>query len=320
TKRYGVPFLADGPRAGQASRYVLLALGKLGGREMGYHSDLDLILIYEGDGQTVPPAGSTPFGRDALATNLHCFTELAGHIIKAASYLGPMGRLYQVDMRLRPTGKSGSLVIPLSEFRRYYEEGTAQLWERQALTRARAVFGDAAFGREVMAAVEHAAYGQPWQPEAADESWDMPERVEASGSERDLKRGFGGIIDVELLVQLFRLKYGNQVPALRNPNTWQTLDALKLSGHLKEDEYARLRAGYDFLRLVESRLRIVHNRSLDELPQRPEDLEKLARRLGCEADAGISAGQHFLAELDRHTSEIFESLLHVLQREKRAPV
>src|SRR5262245_20436495 len=318
TKRYGVPFLADGTRAGQASRYVLLGLGKLGGREMGYHSDLDLILIYEGDGQTVPPPGSTRFDRYELTTNFHSFTELPRHLIKAASYLGPMGRLYQVDMRLRPTGKSGSLVIPLSEFRRYYEEGAAQLWERQALTRARVVFGDAAFGREVMAAVEQAAYGQLWQPQAADEIWSMRERVEASGSERDVKRGFGGIIDVEFLAQLFRLKYGNAVPAFRNPTTWETLDVLKSSVLLEDIECASLRTGYDFLRLVESRLRIVHNRSLDELPQRPEELEKLARRLGCEAAAGVSAGEQFLAELDRHTSEIRESVLHVLERERAA--
>src|SRR5262249_41374273 len=110
-KRFGVPYLAEDARAGQPSRYVLLALGKLGGREMSYHSDLDLVLIYEGDGQTGPPAGATRFDRFELTSNFHFFTELAQRIIKTASVLGPHGRLYQVDMRLRPTGKSGSLVI-----------------------------------------------------------------------------------------------------------------------------------------------------------------------------------------------------------------
>ncbi|HMF11199.1 MAG TPA: bifunctional [glutamate--ammonia ligase]-adenylyl-L-tyrosine phosphorylase/[glutamate--ammonia-ligase] adenylyltransferase, partial [Gemmataceae bacterium] len=152
-KRFGVPYLADGPRAGQPSRYVLLGLGKLGGREMTYHSDLDLILVYEGDGQTGPPPGATRFDRFDLTSNIHFFTEFAQRIIKTASVLGPFGRLYQVDMRLRPTGKSGSLVIPLTEFQRYYAEGEAQLWERQALTRARVVHGDAAFGEDVMRAV-----------------------------------------------------------------------------------------------------------------------------------------------------------------------
>jgi glutamate-ammonia-ligase adenylyltransferase len=316
TKRFGHPYLTDGPRAGQPSRYVLLGLGKLGGRELSYHSDLDLILVYEGDGRTGPPAGATRFDRYELTDNFHFFTELAQRLIKATSYLGPMGRLYQVDMRLRPTGKSGSLVIPLTEFRRYYEEGGAQIWERQSLTRARVVYGDAAFGQEVMAAVEQGAYQLPWRPELADEILSMRERLEASRSERDLKRGFGGIGDVEFLVQLFQLKYGRDLPALRTTNTWAALDALRTTGLLREHEHAQLRAAYDFLRVVEGRLRIVHNRSLDELPEQAEDLEKLARRLGCEAVPGSSAGQVFLAELDRHTTGTREHFLRLLMQER----
>src|SRR2546422_5251169 len=126
-KRFGVPNLSDGPNAGKPSRYAILALGKLGGRELSYHSDLDLILIYEGDGRTGPPPGASRFDRFQLTDNFHFFTELAQRFIKTLGLLGPMGRLYQVDMRLRPTGKSGSLVIPLAEFRRYYQDGGAQL-------------------------------------------------------------------------------------------------------------------------------------------------------------------------------------------------
>src|ERR1700694_3372604 len=127
----------------------------------------------------------------------------------------------------------------------------------------------------------------------------MRERMEASHGERDLKRGFGGIVDVEFLVQLFQLKYGRELPAVRAANTWEALDALRGTGLLSTDDYAPLRAGYDYLRLVESRLRIVHNRSLDELPEDREDLEKLARRLGCEPTAEASAGARFLGELER---------------------
>ncbi len=140
----------------------LLGLGKLGGREMSYHSDLDLVVIYEGDGRTGPPPGASRFDRFELTDNFHFFTELAQRIIKVTSFLGPQGRLYQVDMRLRPTGKSGSLVLPLTEFRKYYEEGGAQLWERQALCRGRVLFGDSAFAQEVLAAVEEGVCGLPW--------------------------------------------------------------------------------------------------------------------------------------------------------------
>jgi glutamate-ammonia-ligase adenylyltransferase len=320
TRRFGIPCLGEGDRAGQPSRFVLLGLGKLGSRELSYHSDLDLIMIYEGDGRTCPPPGATRFDRFELTDNFHFFTELGQRIIKAASYQGPLGRLYQVDMRLRPTGKSGSLVLPLAEFRRYFEGGGAQLWERQALTRARVVHGDAAFGKEVMEVVERGAYGLPWRPELADEIGSMRDRLESSRSERDLKRGFGGIVDVEFLVQMFQVKYAAVLPALRTPNTWEALAALREAGLLGDTDYAILREGYDFLRQVESRLRIVHNRSLDELPEAPEDLEKLSRRLGFEAGPDGSAGSRFLAELERHTQQTRDLFLRLVAQERSRPV
>jgi len=309
TKRFGIPHLAEGPRAGDQARCILLGLGKLGGREMSYQSDLDLILVYEGDGRTAAPPGSTRFDEFEWTDNFHYFTEFTQRIIKTASLLGPMGRLYHVDMRLRPTGKSGSLVIPLNEFRRYYEDDSAQLWERQALTRARVVHGDEDFGHEVMAAVEEAVHGVAWEPHLADEIVSMRERVEASGSERDLKRGFGGISDVEFLVQLFRIKYGKSMPSLRTTNTWEALNALGKASLLSTEEQTTLRTCYDFLREVEACLRIVHNRSLDELPDRPEDVERLARRMG-------NSGSAFRAELEGHLEQTRELFLRVVARER----
>jgi glutamate-ammonia-ligase adenylyltransferase len=324
-KRYGVPTLAEGPRASRAARYALLALGKLGGRELNYHSDLDLLLVYEGDGRTEAPVGAARFGRFEPTDNFHFFTELAQRIIKAMSFPGPMGRLYQVDMRLRPTGRSGSLVLPLDEFDRYYSagresaahpEGGAQLWERQALTRARVVLGDPDFSREVMAAAGEGAYARPWQSGNADEVLAMRQRLEASRSIRDLKRGPGGLADVEFLVQLLKVKHGRALPGLRAPNTRETLAALAVAGLLAVNEAADLRDAHDFLLRVQGRLRIVHNRSLDELPDAAEEVEKLARRLGFESGAFGSAGSCLLAELRRHTSRTRELFLRVVERER----
>jgi glutamate-ammonia-ligase adenylyltransferase len=318
-KRFGIPFLADGPRAGQSCRHVILALGKLGGRELSYHSDLDLILVYEGDGRTSPPPQASRFDRYEQTDNIHFHTEFAQRIIKLTSTMGPMGRLYHVDMRLRPTGKSGSLVTPLAEFRRYYAGGGAQLWERQSLTRARVVCGDEDFGHEVMNAVFQGAYGTGWRPHMVDEIKAMRERMEASRSERDLKRGFGGIVDVEYMVQMFQLKYGAALSILRNGNTWELLGALLDGGLLTEDDYRVLRSGYDFLRLVESRQRIVQNRALDELPESQEEVEKLARRLGYEPQGDDGAAGRFLADLEKHTSETRAMFLHLLERERQSP-
>ncbi|MGH7170840.1 MAG: bifunctional [glutamate--ammonia ligase]-adenylyl-L-tyrosine phosphorylase/[glutamate--ammonia-ligase] adenylyltransferase, partial [Gemmataceae bacterium] len=319
-KRYGVPILSEGEHAGQPSRFAILALGKLGGREMNYHSDLDLMMVYEGDGRTEPRPGSSRFDNYDLTDNYHFFTEVAQHIIKATSYLGPMGRLYAIDMRLRPTGKSGSLVTPLCEFRRYFvtqqdstshPEGGAQLWERQALTRARIVHGDAAFGQEVMDAVAEGAYGLPWRPEIVAEIQAMRERLQASRPASNLKRGPGGLADVEFLVQLLQIKYGRDRLVLRQPNTWQALHALRDAGLLSAEEQTALTAAYDFLLRVQNRLRIVQNRSIDELPETVEEIDKLARRLGYET------GERFLAVLEQHRTRTRELFLCLLEREGR---
>jgi glutamate-ammonia-ligase adenylyltransferase len=296
--RLGVPTLAGGPRAGQACRFALVALGKLGGREMSYHSDLDLMLVYEGD------------GRAEAVENQPYFTELAQRVIRASSAPGPMGRLYQVDMRLRPTGRSGSLVISLEEFGRYYAGHSAQLWERQALTRARVVAGDPDFAGEVTAAVRRAAFGRPWCPALVDEVVAMRQRLEAGGRPTSLKRGPGGLVDVEFVVQLLQLKYGAAEPAVCPPNVWEALDALRAAGHLSAEEHADLRAGYDFLRLVEGRLRVVTNRALTDLPESAEDREKLARRLVFES------AERFLAEWERQRRRVRERFRAVCERER----
>src|SRR5262249_2589900 len=161
-------------------------------------------------------------------------------------------RLYHIDMRLRPTGRSGILVTPLAEFRRYYEGGGAQFWERQTLTRARVVYGDAEFGAEVLRTAAECVCGPAWRPERIGALRDTRHRLESSRSERDLKRGFGGLVDVEFLVQALQLKYCRERPAIRKSNTWEALDALKEAGLLSADEHAALRGSYDFLRRVQS--------------------------------------------------------------------
>ena len=147
-------------------------------------------------------------------------------------------------------------------------------------------------------------------PELADEILSMRQRMECSRAERDLKRGFGGVVDVEFLVQLFQLKYGRERPALRTPNTWDALDALMTASLLSEEDHATLRTGYDFLLRVQSRLRIVHNRSLDAVPGDARAVEKLARRLG------YDSGAKFIAELERHTAQTREGFLRLVERER----
>ncbi|MGL6096872.1 MAG: bifunctional [glutamate--ammonia ligase]-adenylyl-L-tyrosine phosphorylase/[glutamate--ammonia-ligase] adenylyltransferase, partial [Fimbriiglobus sp.] len=260
-------------------RYGVLGLGKLGGREISYHSDLDVVIVYEGDGPTVRPPGHT--GRFTASTNARYFTELAQRAIKLLSQPGPLGRLYVVDMRLRPTGKSGSLVVPLAEFRKYFAvAGGAQLWERQSLTRARVVRGEPEFAADVMTAVRSAVGGVPWSPKVGDDVWLMRIRLEADTTVRNLKRGRGGLVDVEFVVQLLQLKYGRSHPEILRPNVWDALDALAAAKLLPAPDADALRAGYTFLRFVEARLRFVTDRPLTDLPEPVSDRDKLARQLG----------------------------------------
>ncbi|GBD35091.1 Bifunctional glutamine synthetase adenylyltransferase/adenylyl-removing enzyme [bacterium HR36] len=333
-QRFGMPTLADGPRGGQPARYVLLGLGKLGGREMSYNSDLDIILVYEGDGSTRPitvedlqeEAGRCALGsfrtrpvrlQNERTNNFHFFSELAQRLIRILDHHGPYGRLYAVDMRLRPTGRSGSLVVPLEEFRRYYEQGKAQLWERQALTRARVVYGAADLGSEVMRVVHQAVYGLSWDPHYVDEIASMRRRLQESRNERDLKRGFGGIVDIEFYVQLYQIRYGRQYPALQTPNVRHALYGLESTGLVPIAEVTEMRENYDFLRRVENRLRIVHDISQDELPTKDDDLEKLARRLGYEGRGGKTARETFLHDMEQRTTRTRQIFLQALLREKK---
>ena len=133
--KLGEPTIGEGPHAGEPCQLVVLALGKLGGRELNYQSDLDLVFIYEADGPTVFNKRAR---RGSPTNNQHFFSELGQRIVKTVSQLGPYGKLYQVDLRLRPTGRSGALATTFQEFARYFAEGDGQLWERQALCKARA--------------------------------------------------------------------------------------------------------------------------------------------------------------------------------------
>ncbi|MFM8271152.1 MAG: bifunctional [glutamate--ammonia ligase]-adenylyl-L-tyrosine phosphorylase/[glutamate--ammonia-ligase] adenylyltransferase [Gemmata sp.] len=279
--------------------YVLLGLGKLGGREISYHSDLDLLLVYAEDGAT-----------SRGESNRMYFTELAQRVIKTTSRVGPMGRLYEVDMRLRPTGKSGSLVLPLSEFRRYFAGPACQLWERQSLTRVRAVRGAGPFADEVAAAVRAAALGAAWRPAVVDEVRSMRQKLEATASARSLKRGPGGLTDVEFAVQLLQLKYGREHPAVLVPNVWDALAALAAGGLLPAGDAAALRDGYSFLRFVEARLRVVTDRALTAIPEGADDQAKLAHRLGFGSPA------EFLAALRRATAGVRAAYLAILARER----
>lgn len=263
-------YLSD--RVGDVCQPVVLALGKLGGREPNYHSDLDLIFLYEAAGQT---AGRN---RDSATStmNSHFFSEFGQRLIRVASHLGPHGRLYEVDARLRPTGRSGALAVSFDAFLRYFAEGNAQLWERQALCKARPVFGSEAACQRAMAIVAQATFDKPWRPSFAAEIREMRVRLEDTASKRNLKRGPGGTVDTEFLVQMLQLKHGADDPSVRIPGTLDALTALEQNGYLSTDDADHFRRSYRFQRSIEARIRLMNSTGRHELPENERELAKLA--------------------------------------------
>ncbi len=280
-------------REGDTCEPVVLALGKLGGREPNYHSDLDLIFLFEASGHTT--------GRNREANggtiNSHFFSEFGQRLIRVSNALGPFGRLYEVDARLRPTGKSGALAVSFDTFARYFAEGPAQLWERQALCKARPVIGNAEASQHAMEIVAAAAFSKPWRPEFASEIRQMRERLEEGASKRNLKRGPGGTVDTEFMVQMLQLKHGGGDTSIRTPGTLDALTALEKRGYLSSDDAEYFSGSYRFQRSIEARIRLMDAAGRHELPESERDLAKLAYLLG------YSNPQALVAEAERTFAE-----------------
>lgn len=296
-------------REGQACELVILALGKLGGREPNYHSDLDVVFLYEVEGRTFhTDYTGGKITSNTTTSNNHFFSELGQRIIARASRIGPHGRLYEVDARLRPTGRSGSLAVPIDAFTRYFESGTAQLWERQALCKARVIYGSPAALQYAMQAVNQAAFGLKWSPEQAEEIRNMRHRLQETASDRNLKRGRGGTVDTEFLVQMLQLKYGGDDHSIRQPGTLAALAALQTAGYLSAADADFFRESYLFQRSVEARIRLMDATGRHELPTDRRELEKLAYLLRrTDADALEAEAIELLAATRERFDKLFDA-------------
>ncbi|MDZ4820513.1 MAG: bifunctional [glutamate--ammonia ligase]-adenylyl-L-tyrosine phosphorylase/[glutamate--ammonia-ligase] adenylyltransferase [Planctomycetota bacterium] len=303
--RFGEPMVGTGEEVGRPAQFVIIALGKFGGRELNYHSDLDLLFLYDADGSTFH-ARRTRRSSDTT-TNQHFFSELAQRIVKIAGHLGPFGRLYQIDPRLRPTGKSGRLATSLTEFQRYFVEGEGRLWERQALSRARPIHGSAEASNTAMDVIAEVAFGPAWQSGDAAEMRDMRLRLQETASTSNLKRGPGGVVDIEFLVQMLQLRHGQELPAIRQPNTIDAISALHDAGLFSHADFEYFTTSYQVLRSIQGRLRLMNVSALNDLPSSPVELSKLAHLLGYpDKDKLLTDCRQLQTENRKRFDEIFE--------------
>jgi glutamate-ammonia-ligase adenylyltransferase len=301
-RREGVPRHEDGSPASM----VVIGLGKLGGRELGYHSDLDLLFLYSGPGET---------DGQRRTTNHEHFARVAQKLISHLTLPLREGLLYRIDTRLRPSGSAGPLVVSFDALATYHAR-EARLWERQALLRARPVAGDLALFARAEREVLAKSLFRPLDPRgAARELRAMRDRMEReiadeSDARYNSKLGRGGLVDVEFAVQFLQLLHGATHPSVRSSSTLAALSELRRAGLLGESDAEPLARGYRFLRRLESRLRIVRDRAISHLPTSGRELLLLARRLGY---SGPRAGEELLADYERETHSVRAAFLRVLE-------
>ncbi len=293
-QRFGVPQQPSLSETAEGCEFVILAMGKLGGREPNYHSDLDVMFLYEHDGttQTTPRIAAR-----SSTSNQHFFSEWGQRLIKVITRLGPFGRLYEMDPRLRPTGKSGSLAVARHEFERYFESGQGQLWERQALCKARPIFGTPTARQRVMQSVHDVIRKPGWKSEDAREIRKMRARLEETASPANLKRGLGGTVDIEFTVQMLQLKHCQAHPEVLTPGTLDALRMLEEINALNSNDAVYLAESYRFLRGIETGLRLMNTAARHDLPDDRGELCKLAYVLD------RSGPDELQAECDRYRKE-----------------
>ena len=251
--------------------YAVIGLGKLGGGELNYSSDIDILFVYGEEGEL--KTGRT-------MTYLEYFNKLVEKIVQNLSNASAEGHLYRVDTRLRPESGAGPLARSLSSFLTYYES-RGELWERQMLIKARPVAGDIEFGKKFLKQLEPFVYPRTWFQHPAESIARIKARIEATVQDEDnVKLRAGGIRDIEFIAQSLQLLNGGKNPGIRESNTLHALQRLGNEGLLNEQETATLSEAYVFLRQLEHKLQTMLNTQTHAFPRDKTTQLTLARRLG----------------------------------------
>jgi glutamate-ammonia-ligase adenylyltransferase len=284
-------------------------MGKLGGHELNFSSDVDLIYLYDADRGRMDPARSQPSrGQFHLA--------LGRRLTVALGEVTAEGYVYRVDLRLRPEGGAGNVALPLSAFASYYRTRGAT-WERLALLKARPVAGDHDLGFRGLEKVRGFVFGRPFDEESLEDVRRLKRQIDhrtAARSEqaRHVKLGTGGIREVELLTQVLQVRHGSKRPKLRARGTLPALQALRDDDLLAEADHADLARAYLFLRDVENKLQMVSDSQVHLLPQEPEELRRCGLRLGYRDAPGMAAGEALAVDYRRHTEVVHRIYERVL--------
>ena len=333
-ERYGVPQLIDARGHRTQARFVVLALGKLGGNELNYSSDIDLLYLYDGAStpERATPARSEDPGAEAPSGEISLreyFVRQAQLITETLSRATSEGAAFRIDLRLRPQGQEGEPAVALRHALDYYSR-SAHDWELQALIKARYSAGDPDLAREFLRAVQPRVYAPNINFAAIETTINSRRKI---GEHRrrslamrkepatiDVKLDRGGIRDIEFLVQCLQRVYGGEEPWLRACGTLFALQKLHDKGHLSGADFHDLSAAYEFLRALEHRLQLQRGQQLHRLPASTGELEVLARAMLRDRSSGTSGLLRSLRERMGRVAAIYERIIHnQKQREKGGP-
>jgi glutamate-ammonia-ligase adenylyltransferase len=281
--RFGRPVVQEPDDTAIPAGFAVIGMGKLGGRELNFSSDIDLMYVYSADGETEGAPGPDGSLTNRISNHQY-FIKLAEKLNAAIGLNTEDGFVFRVDLRLRPEGQRGPLAQSLGGYEIYYESW-GQTWERSALIKARPVAGDEAVGREFLARITPFVYRKYLDFGAIVEIREMKQKinrdVEQKGkTHRDVKLGYGGIREVEFIIQSLQLIYGGRDRGLREKSSLKALHTLAQKGLLTYQEAGDLSKAYTFLRTVEHRLQILNDLQTQTLPAGAAELRALARRTG----------------------------------------
>jgi len=319
--QYGVPYHRDRNQRLVRSGFAVMAMGKLGGGELNFSSDVDLIYVYASDaGETRPSHQLSAISRQRSIPNEEYFEYLARDLTKALTDVTQEGHVFRVDLRLRAEGSVGRLARSVSGYEQYYRT-RGQTWERLALLKAWPVAGDRAVGRAFLQRVKPFVFGVSQTKTGVAGAADLlrqvkdvkemiDEKMASRGHEnRNVKLGTGGIREIEFLVQAVQVLCGGRKPGILDRSTMGALSRFKKCGLLPAATGAKLAKAYLFLRDVEHKLQMVHDLQTHALPDQEEELTRCAVRLGYRKKrAGLAK---FNADLTRHrrfVNQVFQSL------------
>lgn len=287
-------------KRGQAQSLVVFALGKLGGGELNFSSDVDLIFAW--------PGGGDSDGARALDAE-RWMLRSGQRLIQLLDEVDANGFCYRVDMRLRPFGASGRLALPFAAMEQYYQQ-EGRDWERYAWIKARPVAGDVAAGERLLEHLRPFVYRRYLDYGALDGLREMKALIAAEVERRDLaehiKLGPGGIRELEFLVQALQLVRAGREPALRQRNLLTALAALAAAGHFSEQIAARLADAYRFLRRLENRLQMLADLQTHQLPESERERTRLALGLG------FADWDALYAELQMHRGLVSDEFTRLL--------